>query len=53
MDTRMTPIARAELANAVRRRHRAATGRVKRGILDEFIATTGYHEKSATRLLGV
>ncbi len=51
MDTRMTPIARAELANAIRRRYCAATGRDKRRILDEFIATTGYHEKSAIRLL--
>lgn len=51
MDTQMTHTARAELANAVRRRYRAATGKSKRKILDEFIATTGYHEKSAIRLL--
>jgi len=51
MDNKMTHAARAELANAVRRRYRAATGKDKRSILDEFIATTGYHEKSAIRLL--
>jgi integrase-like protein len=51
MDTQITQAARAELANAVRRRYRAATGKDKRKILDEFIATTGYHEKSAIRQL--
>jgi hypothetical protein len=51
MDTKMTHAVRAELANAVRRRYRVATGKDKRSILDEFIATTGYHEKSAIRLL--
>ena len=51
MDTRMTHTARAELANAIRRRYRTATGKDKRRILDEFIATIGYHEKSAIRLL--
>jgi hypothetical protein len=51
MHTKMTHTARAELANAIRRRYRAATGKEKRKILDEFIATTGYHEKSAIRVL--
>src|SRR6185312_9315371 len=51
MGRQMTHVTRAELANAVRRRYRAATGEAKRRILDEFIATTGYHEKSAIRLL--
>ena len=47
----MTHAARAELTNAVRRRYGAATGAEKRKILDEFIAATGYHEKSAIRAL--
>lgn len=51
MHTKMTHTARAELANAIRRRYRAATGKEKHKILDEFIATTGYHEKSAIRVL--
>jgi hypothetical protein len=51
MASKMTHTIRAELANAVRRRYRAATGKQKRRILDEFIATTGYHEKSAIRVL--
>ncbi|MGC2461532.1 MAG: transposase family protein [Steroidobacteraceae bacterium] len=51
MGTKMTHTARAELTNVVRRRYSAATGAAKRKILDEFIATTGYHEKSAIRAL--
>ena len=51
MGTTMTHSARAELTNAVRRRYSAATGAEKRKILDEFIAVTGYHEKSAIRAL--
>ena len=51
MGTKMTHSARAELTNAVRRRYSAATGVEKRKILDEFIAVTGYHEKSAIRAL--
>src|SRR5579883_2865634 len=51
MATRMNHTARAELANAVRRRYQSATGRHRRRILDEFIANTGYHEKSAIRVL--
>jgi hypothetical protein len=51
MGTKMTLSARAELTNAVRRRYSAATGAEKRKILDEFIAVTGYHEKSAIRAL--
>ncbi len=46
MGTKMTLSARAELTNAVRRRYSAASGADKRKILDEFIAVTGYHEKS-------
>ena len=51
MKTRMTHAARAELANAVRSRYGSATGNAKRRILDEFIAASGYHEKSAIRVL--
>jgi hypothetical protein len=51
MKNKMTHTARAELTNAVRRRYGAATGAEKRKILDEFIAVTGYHEKSAIRVL--
>ena len=51
MGTKMTHTARAELTNVVRRRYRAATGAEKHRILDEFIAVTGYHHKSAIRAL--
>jgi len=51
MGIKMTLSARAELTNAVRRRYSAATGAEKRKILEEFIAVTGYHEKSAIRAL--
>jgi hypothetical protein len=51
MHTKMTHTARAEFANAIRRRYRSASAKQKRRILDEFIATTGYHEKSAIRVL--
>lgn len=51
MRTKMTHTARAELANAIRRRYQAATGKEKHNILGEFIVTTGYHEKSAIRVL--
>jgi hypothetical protein len=47
----MTHAMRMELANAVRDRYAAATNKDKRRILDEFIAVTGYHEKSAIRVL--
>jgi hypothetical protein len=51
MQTKMTHTARAELADAIRRRYQAATGKEKHKILGEFIVTTGYHEKSAIRVL--
>ncbi len=47
----MTRATRAELSDAIRGRYRAAVGKVKRRILEEFIAATGYHEKSAIRVL--
>jgi hypothetical protein len=51
MDRKMTHTVRAELAQAIRVRYRSATGKQKRKILDEFVASTGYHEKSAIRVL--
>ena len=47
----MTRAARAELADAIRPRYTAAAHKEKRRILEEFIAATGYHEKSAIRVL--
>lgn len=47
----MTHAARTELADAIRSRYTAAAGKDKRKILQEFIASTGYHEKSAIRIL--
>ena len=51
MVTKMTHAARAELTNVVRKRYSAAAGAEKSKILDEFIAVTGYHHKSAIRVL--
>jgi hypothetical protein len=51
MVAKMTHAARAELANAIRRRYRSTKGKEKRRILDEFVAATSYHEKSAIRVL--
>jgi len=51
MKGKMTPAARAELAEAIRGRYIAASAREKGRILGEFIAATGYHEKSAIRVL--
>jgi hypothetical protein len=51
MKTKMTHDMRMELANAIRDRYEAATNKDKHRILDEFVAATGYHEKSAIRVL--
>ena len=51
MNNKMKHATRAELAAVIRARYATAAGRAKRRILDEFIATTGYHEKSAIRVL--
>ena len=51
MNKRMTSAARAELATAIRARYVAASAQEKRKILEEFTAVTGYHEKSAIRVL--
>lgn len=51
MKPTMTHATRAELTNAIRSRYSKSSGKAKRGILEEFIAATGYHEKSAIRAL--
>lgn len=51
MATRMTRGSRAELARTQGKRYLAATIKQKQTILKEFIATTGYHPKSAIRIL--
>src|SRR5918998_268864 len=51
MKTKMTHAMRMEFANAIRDRYAAAATKDKRRILEEFIAATGYHEKSAIRVL--
>ncbi len=51
MQGKMTPAARAELADAIRGRYIAASTKEKGRMLEEFIAATGYHEKSAIRVL--
>jgi hypothetical protein len=51
MKTKMTHAMRMELANAIRGRYAAAASKDKRRILEEFIAATGYHDKSAIRIL--
>lgn len=50
MTMRMTHAMRMESANAVRDRYAAALHEDKSRIL-EFVAATGYHEKSAVRVL--
>ncbi len=51
METKITLSARVELARAVRLRYRDASGETKHQILAEFIAVSGYHPKSAIRIL--
>jgi len=51
MAKRLSGSARRELVAAVRARYRAAAPSVKREILREFAAITGYHRKSAIRIL--
>jgi hypothetical protein len=51
MMTKMTHAMRMELAKAIRGRYVAAASKDKRRILEEFIAATGYHDKSAIRAL--
>src|ERR1700722_3420627 len=51
MMLKMTHAMRVELAGAIRGRYAAAPNKDKRRILEEFVAATGYHEKSAIRVL--
>ena len=51
MSTRMTRGSRTELARNLRRRYLTATIKQKQTILKEFIAASGYHPKSAVRVL--
>jgi hypothetical protein len=48
---RVKQASKHELAGAVRARYLRADRRGKAGILDEFVASTGYHRKAAIRLL--
>ena len=51
MGKRLSGLARRELIVAVRGRYSASAPSVKREILREFVAITGYHRKSAIRIL--
>lgn len=52
METKLTREAREELVRAIRQRYRVATSSEERKrMLAEFIAVTGYHPKSAIRVL--
>ena len=51
MTLKMTHAMRMELADAIRDRYAATANKDKSRILEEFIAATGYHEKSAIRVL--
>ena len=51
MNTTLTKEARAELVGAVRLRYGEAPMQEKRRMLAELIAVTGYHPKSALRIL--
>lgn len=51
MTLKMTHALRMELADAIRDRYATAANKDKSRILEEFIAATGYHDKSAIRVL--
>jgi hypothetical protein len=51
MDTKLTHASRTELADSLRRRYQSSSGKTKKLILSEFIASTGYHPKYALHLL--
>jgi hypothetical protein len=53
MAKRLRGLARRELIAAVRGRYSTSEPPVKREILREFSAITGYHRKSAIRILNV
>lgn len=47
----MSPRTKREYVEAIHLRYKKATRKEKKGILDEFCATCGYHRKHAIRLL--
>lgn len=51
METKITKAARAALTEVVRIRHEAASAAERKRILAEFVAMSGYHPKSALRIL--
>lgn len=51
MDKKLTRATRGQLTNSLRRRYSAASSKVKKHILIEFISVTGYHPKYAIHLL--
>jgi hypothetical protein len=51
MDTKLTHTSRTELADSLRRRYQSSSGKTKKLMLSEFIASTGYHPKYAVHLL--
>ena len=51
MSRALTRTARQELVQAVRDRYRTATRGAKTRILEEFASISGYHRKSAIRIL--
>ena len=51
MGTKLTHASRTELADSLRQRYQSSSGKTKKLILSEFIASTGYHPKYALQLL--
>ena len=51
MEKTLTREAKTQLASSLRRRYQAASSRVKKQILGEFVAVSGYHPKYAIHLL--
>ena len=51
MEKTLTREAKDELASSLRRRYQAASSGVKKQILGEFVAVSGYHPKYAIHLL--
>ena len=51
MATKMTRGSQSEFAKTLRKRYLSASIKHKQTILKEFIAATGYHPKSAVRVL--
>ena len=51
MARQLSMATRRELKTAIGERYRAAAGRERRRILDEFVRITGYHRKHALRVL--